>query len=49
MVSEKGKRIQVLLDKEREIQKPKQVRVDEEGKKLVVINKDGAEIRNYEL
>ena len=49
MVSKNGKHLQVLLDKDKEIRKMTQVRVDEDGKQLVVINKDGTEIMNYEL
>ena len=49
MVSSDGRDLQVLLDKERGIHNPTRVRVDKEGKKLVVINKDGDEIRNYRL
>ena len=49
MVSKNGRHVQVLLDKDKEIEKPTHVRVDEDGKQLVVINKDGTEIMNYEL
>ena len=47
--SPEGKQVQVLLDKEKGIENPTRVRVDEEGKRLLVINKDGNEIRTYKV
>ena len=41
--------MQVLLDKEAGIHNPTRVRVNEEGKRLVVINRDGFEIMNYDI
>ena len=49
MVSSDGRDIQVLLDKDRGIHNPTRLHVDKEGKRLVVINQDGDEIRNYSL
>ena len=46
-VSTAGNILKVLLDKEHGIENPKMVRVDKEGQRLVLINKGGAEIRNY--
>ena len=47
--SREGNQVQVLLDKEKGIENPTRVRVDEEGKRLLVINKGGDEIRTYKL
>ena len=41
--------LQVLLDDTKAIRKPTRVHVDQVGKRLVVINKDGTEIRHYNL
>ena len=38
-----------LLDDTKAIRKPTRVHVDQVGKRLVVINKDGTEIRHYNL
>ena len=39
----------MLLDREKGIENPTKVHVDKEGKKLLVINKAGDEIRTYKL
>ena len=44
-----GKGLQVLLDKDRGICNPRRVCVDHEGKRLVVINRDGTDIINYNI
>ena len=49
MVSSDGMDLQILLDREKGIHNPTRVHVDKEGERLVVINKDGDEIRNYRL
>ena len=49
VVSRDGRNLQILLDKERGIDNPTNVRVDKKGENIVVINKDGKEIRNYKL
>ena len=49
MVSSDGMDLQILLDREKGIHNPTRVHVDKEGERLVVINKDGDEIRKYKL
>ena len=44
-----GTDIQVLLNKRNGIDRPKFLHSDKEGKRLVVINKAGDEIRNYNV
>ena len=45
-----AKNIDVLLDREKGIRSPTQVRVDDDGKSFAIIHKeDGSEIRNYKL
>ena len=44
-----GKHIVIVLDKAQHIRRPTLVYVDKDGKQLVVINKDGTEIRNYNI
>ena len=48
-ISNDGKNVDVVLDREKGIRAPTRVRVDDEGKRLAIINRDGSEIRNYKI
>ena len=48
-ISNGGKDLQVLADKETVITKPTRVRVDKEGRRMAVINRNGTEIKVYKL
>ena len=48
-VSQDGTNIQVLLDKEDGINRPRFLRSDKNGEQLTVINEFGYEIRNYNI
>ena len=49
IVSCDGQKTEFILDKKQGIQNPTSVHVDKEGKRLLVINRDGDEIRHYKI
>ena len=49
IISNDGNNIEVLLDNGKGIRAPTRVCVDDEGARLVIINRDGVEIRNYKI
>ena len=44
-----GTNLRTLLTADQEIVKPTRVRIDSAGKRFIVINKAGVELRNYKL
>ena len=49
LIPSDGKNVFILLGRKNEISRPTRVRTDKDGKRPVVVYKNGNELRNYEI